>query len=139
MHRHNSHVHRARLVILAVLAAFIVAVLPAAAAGNDWGTWTFSGHGTSWSGTFVDAHNVTGVVMGLKSLPRYNGLTYFKIGRHTCKLASNHGDAYCYNINIPANKKLSWSATTRRNVASSEGLVPCIQYNRKFHCRYGNG
>lgn len=130
--------HRTRLVVLAVLAALIVGVLPAASAGNDWGTWTFDGHNKSWSGTFYDAHRVTGVVMGTTSLPKYNGLTYFKIGSHVCDLSSNHGTAYCYTLNIPANKKLKWTATTRKNLNSSDQLVPCIKYGGKFHCRYGN-
>ena len=130
---------RRTLPVLSVLAALMVAVLPASAVTNDWGTWTFMGHGTSWSGTFFDAHRVTGIVMGLKSLPKYNNITYFKIGSHTCKLASNHGTAYCYYLNIPGNKKLNWTLTTRRPVASSDGLVPCIKWNGKFHCRYGNG
>ena len=131
---------RARLAVLTALAALIVGgALPAAAGGNDWGTLTFTGHGRSWSGTFYDAHVVTGVVMGTKSLAKYNSITSFTIGSHTCKISSNHGTAYCYYVNIPANKKLKWTVTTRKNVASSAGLVPCIQYNGKFHCRYGNG
>ena len=130
---------RARLLVLAGLAALVIGVLPASSAGNDWGNWTFAGSGKSWSGTFFSGHRVTGVVMGTTSLAKYNGLTSFKIGRHVCKLASNHGTAYCYYISIPANKKLNWTATTRNGLRSSAALVPCIQYNGKFHCRYGNG
>ena len=125
--------------VLAALAALIVGVLPASAVNNDWGSWTFTGHAKSWSGTFFSAHRVTGVVMGTKSMVKYNSITSFKIGSHVCKLSSTHGTAYCYYISIPPNKKLNWTATTRANVASSAGLVPCIQYTGKFHCRYGNG
>ena len=117
----------------------IVGVLPAAAGGNDWGTWTFSGHGKSWSGTFFDAHIVTGFVMGTKSLVKYNSITSFTMGRRTCKLSTPRGTGYCYYVHIAANKKLKWTVTTRMPLSSSAGLVPCIQFNGKFHCRYGNG
>ena len=131
--------HRTRLVVLTALAALIVGVLPAAAGGNDSGTWTFTGHWKSWSGTFVDAHRVTGVVLGTRSLVKYNSVTSFTIGGHECKLSSTHGTAYCYYLDIPANKTLNWKATTRKPLRSSAGLVPCIQYSGEFHCRYGNG
>jgi len=132
-------VHSARLAVLTALAAFLIGVLPAAAVTNDWGTWTFTGQSKSWSGTFFDSHRVTGFVMGTKSLARYNNLTSFKIGSHTCKLSSSHGTAYCYYVSVPANKKLNWPATTRRGLTSSAQLVPCIEYHGSFHCRYGNG
>jgi hypothetical protein len=132
-------VARARLALLVALATLTVAVLPAAAGGNDWGTWTFAGHNTKWSGTFFSAHRITGVVMGLKSIKKYNSVTSFKMGGKTCKISDSHGDAYCYSLHWPPNKKVNWTLTTRKNVASSDGLVPCIQYQGKFHCRYGNG
>jgi hypothetical protein len=37
------------------------------------------------------------------------------------------------------NKKLNWKVTTYRPLTSSVQLVPCIEWNNKFHCRYGNG
>ena len=132
--------HKARLVVLTGLVALIVGVLPAAAGVNDWGRWTFTGHGTSWSGTFFDAHRVTGVVIGTKSLVKYNSITSFTIGGHVCKISSSAGTGYCYTLNIAPNKKLNWKATTRRPLLSgSDQLVPCIKYNARYHCRYGNG
>jgi len=130
---------RARLTVLAVLVALIVGALPAAAVTNDWGNWTFTGHGKSWSGTFFSAHRVTGFVMGTTSLVKNNAVTSLKIGSHTCKISTERGTGYCYSVGIPANKKLKWTATTRHLLSSSDQLVPCIQYNKKFHCRYGNG
>jgi len=129
--------HARWLTAVLVLAGAIA--LPATAGGNDWGTWMFSGHGKSWSGTFFDSHRVTGFVMGLTSLVKYNSVTSFTIGGKTCKLGASHGTGYCYYVHIPANKKLNWTLTTRRPAASSAALVPCIMFNGKFHCRYGNG
>ncbi|MDX6479891.1 MAG: hypothetical protein QOG85_401 [Gaiellaceae bacterium] len=130
---------RARLAILTALAILIIGVVPAAAGSTDWGTWTFSGHWTSWHGKFVDSHRVTGFVMGTRSLVKYNGITSFSIGGHVCKISSNHGTAYCYYLNIPANQRLDWKVTTRKPLKSAAGLVPCIQYAGAFHCRYGDG
>ena len=70
---------KAQLGVLVGLAALIV-VLPAAAGGNDWGTWTFADHETSWSGTVIDAHRITGVVMGLKSRVMFNRVKSFTLG-----------------------------------------------------------
>lgn len=131
--------HRTRLALLAVLAVLIVAVLPASAATNDWGTWTFTGHWTAWSGTEVDSHRIQGVVMGLKSLPVNNHVTSFTFGSHICKTSKSAGTGYCYYLSIPANKKLNWKVTTYKPLTSSDQLVPCIEWNSKFHCRYGNG
>jgi hypothetical protein len=130
--------HRTRLVVVALFSALIVAAVPASAGTNDWGTWAFTGHDKSWSGTFYDAHRVYGVVMGLKSLVKYNSVTAFKIAGKTCKISTERGTGYCYTLDIPANKKVKWTLTTRKNVASSDGLVPCIKFNGKYHCRYGN-
>lgn len=130
--------HRARLVVLTGLVALIIGLLPASAAVNDWGTWTFTGRWTSWSGTFVDAHRVTGFVVGTKSLVQYNSVTSLTIGGRTCKISTTAGTGYCYYVSIAANKRLNWKVTTRKPLSSSAGLVPCIQWNGKFHCRYGN-
>ena len=128
-----------RIAVLVAAGALALGVLPAAAGGNDWGTWKFSGHGKSWSGTFFDAHRVTGFVMGLKSLVQNNSVTAFSIGGKQCKISKQRGTGYCYSVHIAPNKRLNWKVTTRNNVSSSDGLVPCIQFNGKFHCRYGNG
>jgi len=130
---------RKRLIFLAGLAALIVGALPAAAGGNDWGNWTFTGHDKSWNGTFFSAHRVTGVVVGTKSLVKYNSVTSFKIAGKTCKISTERGTGYCYTLYIPPNKTVKWTVTTRKNLASSDQLVTCIKYNGKYHCRYGNG
>ena len=96
----TSQMRKARLGVLVGLAALIV-VLPAAAGGNDWGTWTFAGHGTSWSGTVVDAHRITGVVMGLKSRVMFNRVKSFTLGGKRCKTSPQRGTGYCYRLNIP--------------------------------------
>jgi hypothetical protein len=132
-------VHRARLAVLTGIAALIIGVLPASSAVNDWGTWTFTGHWTSWNGTFYDAHRVTGAVMGTTSLVRNNSITSFTIGGHICKISTSAGTGYCYTLNIAPNTKLKWKVTTRKPLTSSKQLVPCIKYNAKYHCRYGNG
>jgi hypothetical protein len=126
-----------RILVLVGIAALVVSVLPAAAGGDDWGTWTIHGHNTSWSGTFVDSHEVTGFVIGTRSLKKYNSVTAFSIGGKTCKIGSI-GTGYCYYVDIPANTTLKWKLTTRRNVPSSRGISPCIEYAGAFHCRYGN-
>jgi hypothetical protein len=130
---------KARLGVLVVLAALIVGVLPAAAGGNDWGTWTFTGHGTSWSGTVVDAHSIKGVVMGLKSRVMFNRVLSFTLGGKKCKTSKQLGTGYCYHLNVPAHKKLAWKLTTRTRVNGSDKLGPCIEYRGAFHCRFGNG
>lgn len=129
---------RARLLGLACTAALVLAVLPAAAGGNDWGTWTIGGHATSWGGTFIDSHHVTGFVIGLRSLKKYNSVTSFTIGGTKCNIGSI-GTGYCYSVDIPANTKLKWKLTTRRRVNSSRLISPCIKYDGTYHCRYGNG
>jgi hypothetical protein len=130
--------HTLRLLAVALVVAAIGATT-ASAAGNDWGTWTFEGHGTEWSGTLVDAHRVQGIVIGTKSLPKYNGVTSLTIGGKKCKISSGAGTGYCYGYHVPANKKLNWTLTTRKPLKSSDQLVPCIEWNTKYHCRYGNG
>lgn len=128
-----------RRVVAALLLAAALGALPAAAGGNDWGTWTFAGHGKNWSGTLVDSHHVTGVVFGLRSLVKYNSVTSFTIDGTECKTSKSAGTGYCYTLDIPAGKKVGWTLTTRRNVPHSAGLVPCIRYGPAYHCRYGNG
>lgn len=130
--------HRVRLLLLAGIAALILGALPAAAGGDDWGTWTISGHATSWSGTFSDSHHVTGFVIGTRSLKKYNSVTSFTIGGMKCNIGSI-GTGYCYSVDIPANTTLHWKLTTRRRVNSSRLISPCIEYAGTFHCRYGNG
>jgi len=132
-------VRRARIGLLVGLAALIVAVLPAAAVGNDWGAWTFTGHGTSWSGTEVDAHRITGVVMGLQTRVEFNSVASFTIAGKKCKTGPQRGTGYCYTLNIRPNKKVTWKLTTRTREPSSNKLVPCIKYQGRYHCRYGNG
>lgn len=124
-----------RALVLVGIAALIVGVLPAAAGGNDWGTWTINGHGKKWSGTFVDSHHVTGFVIGLRSLKKYNSVTSFTIGGTQCKIGSI-GTGYCYDVDIPANTTLHWTMTARKNVNRSKLISPCIKYDGNFHCRY---
>ena len=129
---------RAPFVIAALVLAAAVA-FPAAAGGNDWGKWTFTGSGTSWSGTMVDAHRVTGVVMGLKTRVMFNSVKSFTIAGKKCKASTQRGTGYCYVLNIPPNKKVNWKLTTKTRVPSADKLVPCIRYGPAYHCRYGNG
>lgn len=129
----------ARISLLAGLAALVIGVLPAAAGSNDWGTWTITGSSKSWSGTVVDSHRITGVVMGLKSRVKWNRVTSFTLGGKTCKTSPQRGTGYCYFTNIPPNTKLTWSLTTKNRVRGQARLVPCIMYQGSFHCRYGNG
>lgn len=131
--------HRAKLAALVGVAALIVGVLPLAAVVNDWGTWSFSGKNTSWTGTFSDGHRVTGVNLGLRSLVKYNSVVSFSIGGKKCQTGNSHGTGACYPVNFLPGKLLSWKLTTRRNVPSSAGIVPCIRYAKSWHCRYGNG
>jgi hypothetical protein len=128
-----------RLVLAVALAAGALGAVPATAGGNDWGTWTFTGALKSWSGTLVDAHRIQGVTIGTRSLPKYNSITSFVIGGKSCPISSSHGDAYCYGYRIPANRKVKWRLTTRMPLTSSTYLVPCIEWNNRYHCRYGNG
>jgi hypothetical protein len=129
---------RVQLLMALGIAVLALGVLPAAAGGPDWGTWTISGHGTSWSGTFADSHRVTGFVIGTRSLKRYNSVTSFTIGGKKCNIGSI-GTGYCYSVDIAPNTMLHWKLTTRRRVNSSRGISPCIKYDGAFHCRYGNG
>lgn len=113
-------------------------MLPAAGGSNDWGTWTIGGHATTWGGTFTDTHHVTGFVIGLRSLKKYNSITSFTIGGKKCDLGSI-GTGYCWtNVDIPANTKLKWKITARRRVNSSKLISPCIRYGGDWHCRFGN-
>ena len=130
---------RVRWFLAAALLVGAICALPAAASSNDWGTWTFTGRWKSWSGTFFDAHYVQGVVIGTKSLPRNNGVTSFTLGKTQCKISTSLGTGYCYNLHIPPNKKLRWTLTTRKPLTSSAQIGPCIEWNKKFHCRFGNG
>lgn len=129
---------RARLLLLVGVAALIFGVLPSAADGPDWGTWTIGGHATTWGGAFVDSHHVTGFVIGLRSLKKYNSITSFTIGGQKCNLGSI-GTGYCYSVDIPANTKLKWKITARKRVNFSRLISPCIKYSGDWHCRYGNG
>ena len=135
----TPHVRKVQLAACFGVVVLIVGALPAAAGGNDWGTWTFSGHWKSWSGTFFDTHRVTGVVMGLRALKRYNTVTSFTIAGKTCKVGNSLGTGTCYSVYIPANKKVKWKVTTEKPLTSSDQLVPSIKWNGKYHSRYGNG
>lgn len=130
---------RVRLVACVGIVVLMAGALPAAADTNDWGTWAFTGRWKSWSGTFFDAHYVQGVVIGTKSLPRNNGVTSFTLGKKQCKISTSLATGYCYNLHIPPNKKLRWTLTTRKPLTSSAQIGPCIEWNKKFHCRFGNG
>jgi hypothetical protein len=130
---------RVRLVACLGVVLLIVGALPAAADTNDWGTWAFTGHWKSWSGTFFDAHRVTGVVMGLRALKRYNQVTAFSIAGKTCQVGNSLGTGTCYTLNIPPNKKVKWKLTTDKPLTSSDQIVPAIKWNGKYHSRYGNG
>jgi hypothetical protein len=125
----------ARLGRLVGLAALSVAVLPAAAGGNAWGTWTFTGHGTTWSGTLVDAHGITGVLMGVKARVRYNSVTSFTVAGKKCSVGSQLGTGACYHVTIPAQRKVKWKLTLRTRIPTSAKLLPCIKYSGAFHCR----
>jgi hypothetical protein len=129
--------HGFKTVVLIGLAALVLGALPAAAGSNDWGTWTFGGHWKSWHGTFTDSHKVTGFVIGLRSLKKYNSVTSLEIGGQTCNIGSI-GTGYCYNVDIAANTQLDWRLKTRKPLKSSKLISPCIEYDGKFHCRYGN-
>jgi hypothetical protein len=128
---------KVQFVILIGIAALLVGVLPAAAGSDDWGTWTYAGHWKSWHGTFTDSHHVTGFVVGLRSLKKYNSVTSLTIGGKKCDLGSI-GTGYCYHVNIPPNTKLKWTLTSRKPLRSSKLISPCIEYAKRFHCRYGN-
>lgn len=129
--------HKLRILVLIGIAGLVIGVLPAAAGSGDWGTWTYAGHWKTWHGTFTDSHRVTGFVIGLRSLKRYNSVTSLTIGGKTCDLGSV-GTGYCYSVDIPTNTQLDWKLTTRRPLRSSNLISPCIKYDGSFHCRYGN-
>ena len=129
----------ARHATLVGLASLILAVLPAAAGGNDWGTWTFAGHGTSWNGTLVDSHRIQGVFMGLRARVKYNSVTSFTVAGKKCQTFPTAGTGACYHLTIPAHKKVNWKLTLRTRIPGSYKLVPCIKYRGTYHCRYGNG
>ncbi|HLX31790.1 MAG TPA: hypothetical protein VKR79_03360 [Gaiellaceae bacterium] len=126
-----------RLLLLAGFAALAVGVLPAAA-GPEWGTWTHSGGGTTWSGTFSSPQVVTGFVVGRRARPAKNPVVSFTIGGHTCKLSSQLGTGYCYYVSIPKNTQLTWKLQFKKPVRWWTSIAPCIEVSGRFHCRYGD-
>lgn len=130
---------KVKFAILVGIAALVVGVLPAAAGGNAWGTWTPTGAGASWSGTVSSSHAITGVDVWTRAR-RFNPPTLFMIGGTKCKLSTpTHVSAYCYDVNFPANTDVHWKLELTKPVRSWAAIVVCIKYNDAFHCRYGNG
>ena len=123
----------------AVIVAGAFGAFPALAGGPNYGTWTYAGSGTKWHGTFFYAKPLMEITIQTKALTG-NPVASFVIDGKKGHLDPGHGAAIVYvNKSHPVTlKKVSWTLTLKKRLASSKLINGCVSANGySFDCRLG--